>query len=203
MWEINGISGRGLPPPVAGTYHGAALVMGSGRCLWHDLFAVLPQYSNVELMDVVAINDMILHYPGKVKHGVSLHRELPELFRRARETESEHAIGEIATHAMTLDERHSADYIWGIIEGAMGGTSALFAVMVALALGYEKVVLAGVPLDASGRLFDPPAVNKRYDGHILAEWNNAKQNYFKDRVRALSGNAVAILGAFDQVWLHG
>jgi len=204
MWEVNGIIGRASETPlIAGKQNGVALVMGSGRCLWQDLFGELPRFGKVEDMDVIAINDLILHWPGRIRHGVSLHKELPELFKRARMTETTADCLNITTHAPDPNGLDSVDYSWGLIEGGMGGTSALFATMIALAMGYEKVVLAGVPLDASGRLFDPPTFNGKYDGHVLIAWQDAKANYFKDRVRALSGNAVAILGKFDQVWLHG
>jgi hypothetical protein len=68
--------------------------------------------------------------------------------------------------------------------------------MVGLALGYDKIILAGVPIDGTGHFFDPPGkvVNQFLGTNIKEEWNNANRNYFKGRVKSLSGRTREWLG---------
>lgn len=202
IWESNGIRGRGEKAPgCAGNFKGTAVVLGSARCIWDDCAKI--DFTKVE---VIAINNMIMHHKGRVHHGISLHPEEPPLWRQLRWTnqcEESHVI----THSHRLPEnndnlppqefktRHGLDYLWEI-EGGRGGSSGLFAAMVGLALGYDKIILAGVPIDGTGHFFDPPgkAVNQFLGTNIKEEWDNANRNYFKGRVKSLSGRTREWLG---------
>lgn len=202
IWECNGIRGRGdKAPGCAGNYQGTAVVLGSARCIWDDCARI-----DFTKVDVIAINNMIMHHKGRVHHGVSLHPEEPPLWRQLRWTnqcEESHVI----THSHRLPEnndnlppqefktRHGLDYIW-VIEGGRGGSSGLFAAMVGLALGYDKIILAGVPIDGTGHFFDPPGkkVTQFLGQNIKWEWDNANAQYFKGRVTSLSGRTKEWLG---------
>jgi hypothetical protein len=205
LWESNGIYGRAdlhPRPACAGNYHGTAVVLGSARCIWDDIDKV-----DFEKVEVIAINNMIMHFKGRVHHGVSLHPEEPPLWRQLRMT-NQCEPSYVHTHSHRLPEnnenlpqydfktRHGLDYIW-VIEGGRGGSSGLFATMVGLALGYEKIILCGVPLDGSGHFFDPPGkvVNQFRGGNIKEEWLNANEKYFKGRVTSYSGQTREWLGA--------
>lgn len=210
IWESNGIRGRGVKAPAcAGNYNGPAVVLGSGRCIWDDMAKV-----DFDLVQVIAINNMIMHYKGRLHHGVSLHPEEPPLWRQLRWT-NQCEQSYVHTHSHRLPEnndnlppyefktRHGLDYIWEV-EGGRGGSSGLFACMVGLALGYSKIVLAGIPLDASGHFFDPPGkkVTQFTGQNITWEWENARDKYFRDRVRSLSGRTRDILGEATAEWLN-
>lgn len=202
IWESNGIRGRGEKAPgCAGNFKGTAVVLGSARCIWDDCAKI--DFTKVE---VIAINNMIMHHKGRVHHGISLHPEEPPLWRQLRWTnqcEESHVI----THSHRLPEnndnlppyefktRHGLDYLWEI-EGGRGGSSGLFAAMIGLALGYDKIILAGVPIDGTGHFFDPPGkvVNQFLGTNIKEEWDNANRNYFKGRVKSLSGRTREWLG---------
>lgn len=208
IWEFNGIRGRGdKVPACAGNFHGAAVVLGGARCIWDDCAKI--DFAKVE---VIAVNDMIMHHKGRVHHGVSLHPEEAPLWRQLRWTnqcEESH----VTTHSHRLPEnndnlppqefktRCGLDYLW-VIEGGRGGSSGLFAAMIGLALGYDKIVLAGIPLDGTGHFFDPPGkvVNQFLGGNIKEEWLNANANYFKGRVKSLSGQTKDWLGYPPDKW---
>ena len=198
-WVVNGIEGRGdTPPACAGTCKGLAVVIGTGRCMHDDVKAFDPEREGAQ---VVAINDAILHYHRRIHHAASLHPEHPPLWRALRGTHGCEA-GDILTHA-SHEPRHAIcehlwpDFIWPHMELSTGGTSSLFAVFVALALGYEKVVLLGVPMDGTGHFYDAPWDN---DGVFLAEnirmeWAWANERKFRGRVKSMSGRTREWLGA--------
>ncbi len=202
-WESNGVTGRGPKPKCAGNFNGLAVVMATGRCVWDDLaYKFSPEENHA---DVIAVNNMILHWKPRVRHGVSMHPEEPGLWRALRpyyQGEESH----VHTHGYRKHGKPGipeCDYIWDIPAGK-GGTSSLLAVFVGLALGYKKIVLCGVPLDNTGHFYDPPAKEDRTFGSdfIEMEWLKAKE-VFGDRVRSVSGRTKAWFGEPDKDWLKG
>ena len=199
-WESNGIEGRGeFPPVLANRYNGRAIVMGTGRSIWNDLSRFKHKGYGV-----IAVNNMILHYKGRVDHACSMHPEEPELWKELR-TAYECEQGEIITHSPCTSphgKEHKTDYTWAIDDSG-GGTSSLFAVMLGLALGYNRIVLCGVPMDDSGHFYDPEGYK---DGafranYIRNEWSKSKIYYFKDRVRSMSVWTEDLLGRPTETWL--
>ena len=75
--------------------------------------------------------------------------------------------------------------------------------MIGLALGYNKIILAGVPLDGSGHFFDPPdKETKQFSGqNIDLEWKWANDKYIKGRVKSLSGRTKEWFGEPTEDWL--
>ena len=202
-WEYEGIEGRGEKPRLLATERGLALVVGTARSIWQDLERI-PSFQGV---GIVAINDMILRFRGQVHHGVSLHAEEPQLWRALRSAyECDQARVETHAYRWARPGHEQPDNIWNI-EGAGAGTSGLFAVMVALALGYERVVLAGVPLDGSGHFWDAPRAEPTPFGSqfVRSEWIKAKELYFRGRVRSLSGWTAEILNneGTPEEWING
>ena len=207
MWELNGIVGRGnTPPHIAGSESGTAVVMGSGRCIWDDINKI---GSRIEKMGVICINDMILHWRKRVHHGVSLHPEEPPLWRSLRKTNRCDA-NHVTTHSHRIPKgpdhlpisNHGLDCVWDI-ERSGAGSSGLLACMIGLALGYERIILAGVPLDDSGHFFDIPDVRTSFNAlNIQLEWKDADQKYLKGRVKSLSGYSAKWLGEVPQEWLN-
>lgn len=208
LWESNGIRGRGEKAPViAGTRKGPAVVLGSARCIWDDMAKI--DFSKVE---VIAVNDMIVHYKGELHHAVSLHPEEPPLWKQLRWTNGCDSGGHIYTHSHRYPSHikhpngefkaeHGLDFIWEL-EGGRGGSSGLFACMIGLALGYDKIILAGIPLDGNGHFFDPPGkeTTQFLAQNITWEWENANEKYFKGRVKSLSGRTKDVLGYPSMEW---
>lgn len=196
MWVFNGIEGRDgdKPPACAGNYSGRAVVMGCGWTIWDDLANV----KDLDKIGVIAINNMILHHKGRVHHGVSMHPEEPPLWRALRP----YYKGESSWVHCHSYQKHGKpglvenDYIWGTLEGGMGGTSGILAPLIGLALGYDEIILAGVPLDGGGHFYDKPGttLNIFNSQHIKYEWEKAKP-YFAGRVTSLSGWTKDFLGA--------
>ncbi len=77
------------------------------------------------------------------------------------------------------------------------GTSGLGAILTALALGYEEIVLCGMPLDESGHNGEPPwrkcgFLNEVPDAD--PHWRLAIDLAFGGKVKSMSGRTKEWLG---------
>lgn len=162
------------------------LVMGSGPTLFADLAALGPFDG-----DVLAVNRAGVVAPADLAHWVSLHPDHLAVFAAERA-----ARGLPAAGALWTPDRHPSM--------PRSGSSSLFAVRLALGpLGYDRVVLAGVPMETEpGR-----------PGHFYPEafpaaiayrgiWRAAREE-LAGRVRSLSGWTRRTLGRPSPAWLAG
>jgi len=181
------LGGRGAAPARLGRHGGPLLIMGGGRTLWADVAAAEPWPG-----ERMAINDAGAHFHGIVSHWVTLH---PEYLPGWRAYRRGHCYGEGRTpvcHAARVAE--GVDVAWPMEN--LGGTSGLFACYVGLMLGYDRIVLAGVPMDNAGHYFDPPRVATDFEAEGTAEvWQQARDRIFHGRVTSLSGRTREWLGA--------
>ena len=173
-----GISKNQYPPHKP--CEGELLVVGSGRCVWDDI-----QKVNRNNFDIMALNDMIPYYPGDLRHAYSNDwKMLPKWVESRR-------------------PRYKIDYRMPIQHSCYGnrswpwpghGSSGLNACYTGLALGYSRVVLAGVPLDDSGHFFDAPWTKTNFVKEAPDRyWVSARDNVFEGRVLSLSGRSKSIL----------
>lgn len=82
------------------------------------------------------------------------------------------------------------------------GTTSMFAIYVALCLGYYRIVLAGAPLDGSGRWYEDDYERGNYDHAIhIWRWKQFRWRPWAGFVRSLSGNTAKILGQPTNDWL--
>jgi hypothetical protein len=194
-----------------------AIVAGSGPDLWSELQDAQRCAPGAEL---IAVNLTGLFLP-RVRHLVSLHPELLGPLRALRlscdwvDAASEREQRPPVTHSREQRTPGGAQLVWDGVDHhwplspqGRGGTSALFAVWVALEhLGYDRVILAGVPLDGSRRFFDPPhtapwrgAADPRGLGALSMDrgpWEEAARTWFSGRVRSCSSWTGALLGRPD------
>lgn len=182
LWRLLG--GADPHPAKLGTRRGPLLILGGARCVWDDYAKVRPWKG-----ETMAINDVGQFLHEELAHWVTLHPEYLPGWRFYRERHG-YPRG-VTTHAPKA--REGVDIVWAYSD--VSGTSGLFAVNVALMLGYTEVVLAGVPMDGTGHFFDPPWVEQSDFGRPEAiAWGRA-QDYFAGRVKSLSGNTRRWLGA--------
>jgi hypothetical protein len=210
VWEIDGIRGIAEKPDLAGTYSGPLLILGGGRCLWDDLYAVNDEKWK---WDRMTVNDITAHYVGMVHHAVSLHHDYLIYWTKLR---MGHGYGKglkpkLHSYRDTSpDMSGQIDALWAGLE-SLGGSSGLFAVLVAICLGYDRIILAGMPMDGTGHYFDPP--EGQYDGSWWVRfcdadvslqqcWTQAREQFFHDKVRSLSGHTKRWLGGPEEDWLN-
>lgn len=186
IWDRLG--GGDNPPPRLGRHSGAAIAIGGARCVWDDL-ATLEGVAG----DRAAVNEIGMHYPGRLAHWLTLHPEYMPGWRLWRER---HCMGEGA-RAHTHSHQHHAeiDHVWTGVD-IVGGTSGLALVYVLRMLGYCPVILAGIPMDDSGHYFDPPSrkTPEFGDGAVRSEWQQAIE-MLRGTVFSVSGNTRRWLGA--------
>lgn len=163
----------------------------------------------LESYDIMAIGRSIeLHNGHPVDHWAnvdsdsSVHwaRTLP-LTARNGEQPIRHTLG--PCKEFDVDWDIVGDIPWQIDEVMWHGSTAFFAVLAGLELGYKKLVLAGVPMDSKGHwYFDqkeypgPPWTYQSYQAWFeFAETKEAKQ------VRSMSGYTKTLLGKPTRQWL--
>lgn len=178
------VGGRGPLPPFAATCSGRLVVMGGAKCVWEDLHKALPDGG-----DLMAINDNGQFWRGRIRHWVTLHPEYMSGWRSYRDKHCYGGGAEYWVHSNRAKEAIS--HVWDMVN--VGGCSGLLACHIGLMLGYDSIVLCGVPMDNSGHSFDPPLdlfpgyhsihIDKAQD----AVWRKSVREVFKGRVRSMSG----------------
>lgn len=186
------LRGRQDLPRFVGAFEGAQLlVIGGGRCVWDDLARADSSWG----ADRMAINDIGAYYEGVIQHWATLHVEYMQGWLAYRYG---HNFGD-GQHVWTHGPRSRVgiEFVWDIEN--QGGTSGLFGVIVALLMGYERIVLAGVPMDGSGHFFGPPDEKARQfeDSPVRKVWMWARDSLFEGRVTSLSGWTREMLGEPD------
>jgi len=163
------------------------LILGGGSTVWEDYAKVRPWPG-----EIMAINDVGQYLHDPLRHWVSFH---PEYFPGWRAFRAGHLYGagyDLTCHAQK--HREGVDVVWGVQNA--GGSSGLFGVLIGLMLGYERIVLAGIPMDNTRHFFDPP-----WYGHDLGDraneivWREMRDRHFDGRVKSLSGRTMKWLGA--------
>lgn len=191
------------------------LICGSGRTLFPDLhsFAELcgaPEIDDVlhnidAFADVMAINEAYLALET-VHHLVSYHDEIiwPLLMLKGpRHTWNGEYRVDTQPRVVCHSQRESkgVDRVWAFEEG--GGSSSFFGVQVALEMGYRRIVLCGVPFDATGRFYFPPWRGghdyKGTDGWEI--WQKWRGEGRLKGVRSASGATRELLGEPERDWL--
>jgi len=131
----------------------------------------------------------------KVEHWTSLHYEhfyLRDIYFK------DHGI---KTHGK--EKLGNVDYVWAINRDGGGG---LFAVKIALLLGYKKIIIAGMPMDNRPRFYDHPQAACQFtDGAINLGWKCFKGEIGKengDKIKAISGFPKTLFGGFIPEWLN-
>lgn len=209
MWELHGVRGGSTPPPIHGNFPArdlTMLVVGCGRTMWADLDRWTKGCTCLRGFHTLAINNAIPFIPWEIQHVASYHATfLPhwlEIRRLMVKVKEPH----IQSHKSVGQPADCPGWTWDFDPG--GGTSGLFAARIALAMGYRRVVLAGVPLDDQGRWHDPPFFNNEQTETMLSnanylqrtlwlEWSRARDECFQGRVKSLSGRTKQWLGEPD------
>ncbi len=182
--EVPWISRRKNCPDIAGSESGLVLIVGSGHTVWDDL-----ENFGVHIHDVICVNDVGMHFPGHVKHWYSNDTQMLRKWVQARRPRYQMDFGkDIQTHSCC----EGAKWKW---PWPGHGSSSLNAVFTALALGYDKIILCGVPLDDEGHYFDPPWIRTNFSREATTRHWRLLAPKFEGKVTSMSGNSREILGA--------
>jgi len=189
--------------------HDNLLILGDGWSMPADLQSVLSW--NISY-DVGALGRGIKSYPGPVQHWLNVDGEsaihwaenLPN-----GDGTIKHTIGAVrgfdVDWNMTQPNYHY-DEITGEDQERIHGSSALFAVLVGFELGYDKIILAGCPLDCEGHYYfrqSKDTLGPIWLGMDFMAWLDLAQLPISACVRSLSGYTAKIMGQATKEWING
>ena len=172
-----------LPKP---TCSGLLIVVGSGRGVWDDL-------SETPKGDIMAVNDIGMHLPYPLAHWYSNDdKMLPHWIRARRPRYVIDYPSNMRTHTCGEGPEGIEKWPW-----PGGGTSGLGAVFTGLALGYEQIIICGMPLDNGPHYFDSPHTKTNFGNQVPGDrprfWTHARDNIFQGRVKSMSGRTKKLL----------
>jgi hypothetical protein len=172
------------------------LVIGGAACVWEDVEAAL---SLSEFDGVIACNDAGADWAGKLDAWVSLHPEKFPVWQRKREANGYARAALHIGHKIDPSVDRVVDYRWPGMKGS--GSSGLYAAKVALELGFDRIVLCGVPMEAAqAHYFDRKTWNA-VQGFKPA-WLTARP-HIANAVRSMSGWSAQFVGKPSENWLTG
>lgn len=181
--------------PIAWTYRGGVIICGDAACIWDDLERFGCKSGNgvaKEGWDFCTVNRAVETFPGLVEHAYSNVGAALRRFVAARRDDYSAEFGPPKhTHSRTI----GSDWCW---PWHGGGTSGLGAILTALALGYERIVLCGMPLDNGRHNGEPPWRKTRFTTEVPDDdehWLRAMNLAFEGKVKSMSGRTMHWLGA--------
>ena len=173
------------------------IVLGSAPCLWDDLDAS-NDITRGEF-ETIAVNCAGVLFEGNLNIWVSAHgTALVDLIEKRR------ALGldmNFDAYGNFAKSEKSGDVIrWN--RSSCNGSSGLLAALVAIELGFDKIILCGMPLvgeegiNTDGKVAPQPTPYHHYQhGWTLL------QNILRDHVRSMSGWTRETFGAPTAEWL--
>jgi hypothetical protein len=188
-WIINGIRGLGTPPDCVNQKSGELIVLGSAACIWEDYYKARKIFPGADLM---TINLTACFWFQKLcDKAIYIHHwaSLDPAFFELRDA---YLLGETWTHCITKTPR--VDHRWNV---KADGSSGLFGVRVGLGLGYQKIILAGIPMTPMPHLYDFPETRLDWpdQSHVRDSWLWSVENEFQGRVKSCSGWSRELLGS--------
>lgn len=178
-------------PEIAYTYSGAVLILGGGHTMWDDL----DRAREICSPDIIAVNMQGLFVKSEIQHLFSFHwRELPlvKQLRKLRFPDDKSLV-----HGQK--DKPGIDYAWPTC--AVASFSGIGAICLAMLLGYEKIILCGIPMDGGSYYYQPYENKQTWDDGRIKEIHRIKE-WAGDCVRSMSGNTADILGKPDEDWLR-
>ena len=208
VWEHNGIKASGFKPSVVGQYEdrdpGGCIVMGGSKLVWDDYYEASRMFKDKKDYDIIAVNDIGAQFKKEqIQHICSLHHRIVGALKILRNERG--MLEDCQTHS--AKEYDGVDHAWGNI-ATSGGTSGFFAVKLALAMGYKKIIVCGCGIDNTGHYFDPetPSDNDStwFDEACQAPWKDTHRDNeeARKRVRVMSGKLEGVYGKPDYNWVY-
>lgn len=177
---------------VVGTESGRCLIVGSGWNIFEDLLNAGFQKNEYlqRGFDVMGINRAVQDLPCYVKHGYSNHARNLRIWYQGRD-ETHQKKDKHKPKTTLHSNRDGVDVCW---RWPGWGTSSLGAVLTAISLGYDEIVICGVPMDNGGHYYDPPWYETNFgNDNNERSWRQASERVFKGKVSVMSGRLKEII----------
>jgi hypothetical protein len=173
------------------------LILGGARSVWDDAAAAT---ALAEPDAVFAVNDIGTRWAGPVRAWCTLH---PEHMARWRAERARRGFPAAFEHVGHETGQPGIDRVTGYLWPGMNasGSSGLFAVKVAMESEFDRIILAGVPMQAEGAHFFNASPWGEVASFIEA-WKIAMP-LIAPHVRSMSGWTRQLLGCPSAEWLAG
>lgn len=158
--------------------------------------------------DVMAVNLMAIFWPKEPpKYAVSVHGKYlvhwvnSRVYSRIQKKPITYCI---KTGEQIKGIDHQGKFYKGNIV-----TSGMYAVCVGFHLGYDKIVIAGMPFDNTGHFYDPifegmyKKMNPTFRYHWIYKqaWDEF-QKKSENKIRAISGSLLDCFGEVTKEWIE-
>ena len=183
------------------------LILGDGQSMPDDLERFL---SWKIPHDAGALGRAVREYPsiskGIMRHWFNADGELSIQWAKSLPNETvKHTLGDVAGFDVDWKLEQDDYHYQQITNEAnrMHGSSALFATLAALKMGYEKVIIAGCPLDSEGHYYfeqSKETLGPIWLGFDLMAWLDFAEQPEAVQVRSMSGYTAKIIGMADKEW---
>lgn len=177
------------------------IVLGTAPSMWSDLEAARAILGSMQ-WDLIAVNGAGILYTDPITLWASVHGY--QLVKWMRKREEQGLDMGFKAYGNFAKSEPSADVIrWNRPNG--GGSSGLYATLTALELGYDQLILCGIPISGDTRhSYDTEelAVVKAdcpYESY-RSGWIKSHEE-LKDKVRSMSGWTAEKLGKPTHEWL--
>jgi hypothetical protein len=170
------------------------VVAGGAPNVWDDLETAEALHLNDHTMAVNHIAAFIM----PVEHIASLHMGILSPLGMLNSPKRY-----VPLHCAWCGDMHH--YLWRFNHNVI--LSGMFGMLVGLYMGYEKVVLAGMPCDGSGNFYGSPRQKKNNAISLEVHQEAWRRLYermapaMRDRVCSLSGFTLSLFGGYSR-WLR-
>jgi len=175
-----------------------ALILGCGPTVYRDYNKFITEYNGVPYT-VWAVNDIAAYFTKRIDHFVCIDKELIAPIKELRR--QRHGNSDYKTHSL---DGSDVDVTWNY-NIRVARNSGLLAALAALHSGHKRVVLCGIPMDATGHFYELGARTKTdiYDTLINKSPWVSPLDKFKSRIRSYSGFTRKRWGEPTHAWVHG
>ena len=152
--------------------------------------------------DTMAINYSAKLIPWQIQHFIAGDSHMEDMQRMAQRLPDE-----CLKHCW--NPKSDGFNIRWLKNGITGwnGTTANLGIKIGIALGYTRIVLAGVPMDDSGNWYcrlipdDDIKQGKDHRSHLW-KWNEIASRPISRLIRSMSGNTAELLGQPTREWIE-
>lgn len=192
----------------------SALVIGCAANVWQD---VSDAKKLMKFDAIYCVKQMGVHYSKKFDVWVTLHPEAMDVYeieRKGLRYPNGYQIVAPPKNELSSDHKDKGNiarrvsYLFSDVSTA-SASSGIYGAKVALEDGFDKIVLAGVPMTPEAGHFLPESknVSGQMRGKIWTQHNafmsgfNIAVPHLKGKVKSMSGYTKQVLGAPTQEWL--
>lgn len=186
------------------------LITGDGK----ELISDLEKFDKLGILaDKLVIGRSIQKVDPPIMHYVDVDADAGKwVCDNLKEQYPDKVNGQLIRHTLGgPDDAPWFDCMWDLIgnqlpsdEVLWHGSSALFAVLIGFEMGYEKIILAGVPMDSKGHWYFPSQTyGPRWTAESYQAWLELAGSRRADRVRSFSGYTKIMFDEPSRGWVRG